>query len=204
MVGMDPHALLGVRPDASPEEITAAYRKLAKEWHPDLAGVDAGRTMALINAAYDLLRAEGWQGKRGAQAPVNGARPRRGGGLDAAVRLALGPELLLALRDNERVAIVTPAATWASPHTLLAVTDRRLLWLLDDAPLNRVRSLDFATVQRIEPRRSWPRRSSAVLTVTPAGGRPIKFTELRPPTAETIAAHVIAALRTAAGARRSN
>jgi hypothetical protein len=39
--------------------------------------------------------------------------------------------------------------------------------------------------------------------VTTAAGRPIKFTELRPPTAETIAAHVIAALRTAAGARRS-
>jgi hypothetical protein len=201
---MDPHALLGVRPDATPEEITAAYRKLAKEWHPDLAGADAGRTMALINAAYDLLRAEGWQGKRASQAPVNGARPRRGSWLDPAVRRALGPELLMALRENERVAIVTPAATWASPHTLLAVTDRRLLWLLDDAPLNRVRSLDFATIQRIEPKLGWPRRTSAVLRVTPAAGRPIKFTELRPPTAETIAAHVIAALRTAAGARRSS
>jgi hypothetical protein len=200
---MDPHALLGVRPDATPEEISAAYRKLAKEWHPDLAGADAGRTMALINAAYDLLRAEGWQGKRASQSPVNGARPRRGGWLDAAVRRALGPELLMALRENERVAIVTPAATWASPHTLLAVTDRRLLWLLDDAPLNRVRSLDFATIQRIEPKLGWPRRTSAVLRVTTAAGRPIKFTELRPPTAETIAAHVIAALRTAAGARRS-
>jgi len=196
---MDPHALLGVRPDATPEEITAAYRKLAKEWHPDLAGTDAGRTMALINAAYDLLRSASWQ-KR-SQAPVTRG-PRRGAWLDAAVRRALGPELLTALREGERVAVVTPAATWASPHTLLAVTDRRLVWLLDDAPLNRVRSLDFGAVRRIEPRQSWPRRRSAALRVTPVVGRPVTFSELRLPTAETIADHVIAALRTSAGARR--
>jgi hypothetical protein len=199
MEAMDPHALLGVRPDATPEEITAAYRKLAKEWHPDLAGTDAGRTMALINAAYDLLRAQTWQ-KR-AQTPPK-RRPRRGAWLDAAVRRALGPELLGALREGERVAVVTPAATWASPHTLLAVTDRRLVWLLDDAPLNRVRTLDFGAVRRIEPRRSWPRRRSAALRVVPTVGRPLTFSELRLPTAETIADHVIAALRTSAGARR--
>ena len=97
---------------------------------------------------------------------------------------------------------MTPAATWASPHTLLAVTDRRLVWLLDDAPLNRIRSLDFGAVRRIEPRRSWPRRRSAALRVIPIVGRPVSFTELRAPTAQTIAAHVVAALRTSAGARR--
>jgi DnaJ domain len=199
MEAMDPHALLGVRPDATPEEITAAYRKLAKEWHPDLGGGDAGRTMALINAAYDLLRAQTWQ-KR-AHAPA-ARRSRRGAWLDAAVRRALGPELLTALREGERVAVVTPAATWASPHTLLAVTDRRLVWLLDDAPLNRVRTLDFGAVRRIEPRKSWPRRRSAALRVEPMVARPLTFSELRLPTAETIADHVVAALRTSAGARR--
>jgi DnaJ domain len=199
MKAMDPHALLGVRPDATPEEVTAAYRKLAKEWHPDLAGTDAGRTMALINAAYDLLRAQTWQ-KHAQQPPRRG--PRRGAWLDAAVRRALGPELLGVLREGERVAVVTPAATWASPHTLLAVTDRRLVWLLDDAPLNRVRSLEFGAVRRIEPRQSWLRRRSAALRVTPVVGRPVTFSELRLPTAETIADHVVAALRTSAGARR--
>ena len=97
---------------------------------------------------------------------------------------------------------MTPAATWASPHTLLAVTDRRLVWLLDDAPVNRVRSLDFGAVLRIEPRKSWPRRRSAALRVTPVAGRPVTFSELRLPTAETIADHVVAALRASAGARR--
>jgi hypothetical protein len=199
---MDPYALLGVRPDASPEEITAAYRKLAKEWHPDLAGTDAGRTMALINAAYDLLRSAGWQRRAHREAARPNGRPARGAWLDAAVRRALGPELHGALRTGERVAVVTPAATWASPHTLLAVTDRRLVWLLDDAPLNRVRSLDFGALARIEHRHSWPRRRSAVVRVVPTVGRPLSFTELRPPTAQTIVAHVVAALRTAAGARR--
>jgi hypothetical protein len=199
---MDPYAVLGLRPDASAEEVTAAYRKLAKEWHPDLAGTDAGRTMALINAAYDLLRSAGWQ-QRGQREPARpNGRPPRGAWLDAAVRRALGPELIGALRPEERVAVVTPAATWASPHTLLAVTDRRLLWLLDDAPLNRIRSLDFGAVRRIEHHRVWPLRRSTVLRVTPTAGRPLSFSNLRPPTAETIAAHVVAALRAAAGGRR--
>jgi hypothetical protein len=57
-------------------------------------------------------------------------------------------------------------------------------------------------VRRIEPRKSWPRRRTAALRVTPNVGRPLTFSELRMPTAETIADHVVAALRTSAGARR--
>lgn len=33
--GFDPHAILGVLPTASPEEVTAAWRRLAKTYHPD-------------------------------------------------------------------------------------------------------------------------------------------------------------------------
>ena len=57
----DPFAVLGVTPGASGEEIAAAYRRLAKRWHPDRAGgQDAARRMAEINAAYDLVRSERW------------------------------------------------------------------------------------------------------------------------------------------------
>jgi hypothetical protein len=53
----DYYALLGVPAAASPEEIQAAYRRLAKEYHPDLhAGSDAAATrMARLNVAKSVL-----------------------------------------------------------------------------------------------------------------------------------------------------
>ena len=53
----DPFAVLGVPPSASAEEVAAAYRRLAKRWHPDRSPDRAAEgRMAEINAAYDLLR----------------------------------------------------------------------------------------------------------------------------------------------------
>ena len=111
--------------------------------------------------------------------------------LDPATRRALGPELLGALRAHEAVRLVTPASVWASPQALLAVTDSRLLWLLDDAVTGRVRTLDFAAVTGVETRLSWPRRRTASLRVSRRNGRrPISFGELRPETARAISAMV--------------
>ena len=95
-------------------------------------------------------------------------------------------------RTREDVAIVTPAATWASPRTLLAVTDRRLLWLLDDAPTHRVRSLRFGAIPEIRHHLRRPLRRVAVLRVRTAHGRGLSFAELRPATAAAIAGHVAA------------
>jgi DnaJ domain len=189
---MDPFAVLGLDPDATAEQAAEAYRRLAKEWHPDLnSGPDAARAMAQINAAYELVCSAGWQ--RRAHSIRARRRVRRGAWLDESVRRARGGELLGALRDGERVAIVTPVSTWASPRTLLAVTDRRLLWLLDDAVLNRVRAVEFAAVSGLEPRASWPRRRTATLRLRLLDGRRVSFSGLRRPTADTIAAHVRAA-----------
>ena len=54
----DCYELLGVSPGASAEEIRRAYRKLAKEYHPDKTGGDkvAEERMKEINAAYDVLK----------------------------------------------------------------------------------------------------------------------------------------------------
>ena len=126
---MDPWAALGLEPDASAAEVTAAYRRLAKRFHPDRAGDRGAQRMAEINAAYDQLR----DGVREPQTVAAGAGVIRGAWLPEETREALGPELLRVLVTGERIDMVVTASTWASPHTLLAVSDRRLLWLLDDA-----------------------------------------------------------------------
>lgn len=53
----DPYSLLGIGKDASKEEIKKAYRKKAKEYHPDLHPNDpkAAEKMNEINEAYDML-----------------------------------------------------------------------------------------------------------------------------------------------------
>ncbi|MGN0404673.1 MAG: DnaJ domain-containing protein [Bariatricus sp.] len=53
----DPYRVLGVSRDATKEEIKAAYRKKAKECHPDLHPDDPNATekMNEINEAYDML-----------------------------------------------------------------------------------------------------------------------------------------------------
>lgn len=199
---MDPYAVLGLAPDASVDEAARAYRELAKRFHPDRVG-DAGMAqMVQLNVAYELLRSEQRPAAGSPVAPAGAsatgsAERRRGPGhwLPEAMRRALGRELLDALEADEPVQIVTPTATWASPSTLLAVTDRRLLWLLDDAVGNRVRSLRFRDTAHAEQQLVWPRRTRARLSVEPRfGGKRWTFSDLRPATAEAIAGHVRAGL----------
>ena len=54
----DPYKILGVGKSASEAEIKKAYRKLAKELHPDLTGGDAAKEARFkqVSSAYELLK----------------------------------------------------------------------------------------------------------------------------------------------------
>lgn len=56
----DPYGVLGVRRQASPDEIARAYRRAARATHPDGggSGADAERFQA-VSDAYDVLRDPG-------------------------------------------------------------------------------------------------------------------------------------------------
>lgn len=57
MIEGDPYKTLGVAPNASESEIKRAYRKLAREYHPDVnAGAEAENRFKAINDAYDILK----------------------------------------------------------------------------------------------------------------------------------------------------
>ncbi len=93
MAQRDPHEVLGVDRDASQATVKAAWRRLAREHHPDLAADagarrDATRRMAEINAAYQALRA-GPGGRTGM--PGDGAAPPGGPGRRGAAGEAARP-----------------------------------------------------------------------------------------------------------------
>ncbi|MEO7663541.1 MAG: J domain-containing protein [Candidatus Limnocylindrales bacterium] len=85
MAKRDPHDILGVARGASQATIKAAWRKLARQHHPDVAGKDAAaaraatRRMAEINRAYEDLRI-GSPSSAGAGGATADGATRRGSG----------------------------------------------------------------------------------------------------------------------------
>lgn len=131
--------------------------------------------MIQLNVADELLRSEHRPGAV-TRTPRMDVRARDGhsGGpgswLPEAMRRALGRELLDALELDEPVRARHPGGDVGEPEHLLAVIDRRLLWLIDDAVGNRVRSLRFRDTETAEQLLAWPRRSRARLRVQPRHG----------------------------------
>jgi hypothetical protein len=52
----DPHHVLGVPVDATQDEITSAYRRLVRRYHPDTTGGDPDDRFRKVVAAYAALR----------------------------------------------------------------------------------------------------------------------------------------------------
>jgi hypothetical protein len=52
----DLYAVMGLKPDTTPEELHETYRKLAKKYHPDVNGsLEASEKFAEVNKAYSVL-----------------------------------------------------------------------------------------------------------------------------------------------------
>lgn len=49
------YTILGVRSDASPEEIQAAYRRLVKASHPDVSGAESSHRFQEVQEAWETL-----------------------------------------------------------------------------------------------------------------------------------------------------
>jgi curved DNA-binding protein CbpA len=92
----DPYKILQVDPEAEDEVIAAAYRRLARKYHPDTAtGAEAVGRMEAINAAWEVLgnpkRRAAHDRQRALEAAIARSAADRGRSDDPASSTSAGP-----------------------------------------------------------------------------------------------------------------
>lgn len=75
----DPYKTLQVDPEAENEVIAAAYRRLARKYHPDLAtGAESAQRMAALNLAWEQIGAPERRAAFDRERAIQAAMARRG------------------------------------------------------------------------------------------------------------------------------
>lgn len=132
---MNAFQVLGLRTDASADEIKSAYKRLSLKWHPDVVPVDrrnaAEAKFKEISAAYEsALRSSGTFADGGPRAPINPAdirgmrEQRQAGGArvwlhPAAVPLALAFLGLASLTVYQMNQAIERTRSASRPHGIL-------------------------------------------------------------------------------------
>ena len=171
----DPYAVLGVSPTATDEEIKAAYRKLARRYHPDnyasdpTAAREAEERMKEINAAYDRINELRSQHTGGSYGSYSGGYAGSAGSVYADVRMRINAgdfataELIL---DR-----VDPASRQAEWHYLKSVLLMRRGWVNDAmAEITTACSMDPRNEEYRRAREAFARNAAAFGSGYSAGG----------------------------------
>ena len=95
-----PYEVLGIPPAATKDEIKAAYRRRAKETHPDHGGNDA--LFQVVQFAYEELKKGGWRWRdpRGPTMRSGGGERR---GFDPGTTYRPSPDDIFAQRDFQDI-----------------------------------------------------------------------------------------------------
>lgn len=132
---LDYYSVLGVTRDADDETIRLAYRRLARRYHPDIAGTGSDELMRAINVAYDVLgdaeRRRRYDASRGWRVPAAEAAPPPPSAKSRAGTLRFSGDLRQVASLDSRVATpVVSVAASASGHAFAtgALDGRITLW----------------------------------------------------------------------------
>ncbi len=153
---------------------------------PSIGVADSANGIAAADAGGVVRDTNGVQ-----SAGTNAACPRS----PQALRERLGWELLAALADGEGVERVVDAGGPGRGPVRLVVTDRRLLWLLEDAVSARVDWVRFGLIAEAGVRRPLLRRRHRTVRLRTTTGRRVAFGDLDPASAAAIVQRLQGGLR---------